>query len=34
MDAKAFDGLLKATHGPKPPSKEEAFQAKCEGKAD
>lgn len=34
MDADEFDGLLKGTRGTKPPTKEEAFQAKREGKAD
>lgn len=34
MGGEAFDGLLKGTRGTKPPSKEEAFQAKREGKAD
>lgn len=34
MDAETFDGLLKGTRGTKPPTKEEAFQAKREGKAD
>ena len=34
MDADAFDGLIGGAGGIKPPAKEEAFQAKREGKAD
>jgi hypothetical protein len=31
MSADAFDGLLKGTRGTKPPTKEEAFEAKRKG---
>lgn len=34
MDAKAFDSLIGGAGGITPPTKEEAFQAKREGKAD
>lgn len=33
MDADAFDRLIKGTEGIKPATKEEAFEAKREGKA-
>ena len=34
MDAKAFDQLIKGAEGIAAPTKEEAFQAKREGKTD
>lgn len=34
MGAEEFDGVLKGTRGTKPATKDEAFQAKREGKAD
>lgn len=34
MDATEFDALVKGSKGVTPPTKEEAFQAKREGKAD
>lgn len=34
MDAAEFDALVKGSKGVTPPTKEEAFQAKREGKAD
>jgi hypothetical protein len=34
LDADAFDQIIGGARGTKPPTKEEAFQAKREGKAD